>query len=105
MDLDIPFEILANRRRRFVIVCLDEHGTPMPLSDLADELARWEHDTPLPEIPADAVHSIYLSLYHHHIPKMEKGTIVEYSQERDAVHLYEEYRPLATLIDIELSRS
>ena len=105
MDVDVPFEILAHRRRRFIIVCLDEHGTPMPVSDLADEIATWERGAPLPEISADDVQSIYLSLYHNHIPKMADAGVVEYSQEQDAVHLYEEYRPLATLVEIERPRS
>lgn len=104
MDPDALFVVLSNPRRRFVLVCLDEYGTPMRLSDLADELAEWEHDAPLPEIPADEVQSIYLSLYHHHLPKMEDAGIVEYSQERDAVHLYEEHESLVSLVDIDRSR-
>ena len=83
------FEILSHRRRRDALECLREYETPLPLADLADEVAVRERDAPLPEIPATAVKRIYLSLYHTHVPKLAAAECVRYSQERDTVTLLE----------------
>lgn len=89
MDTDRLFEVLSDPRRRFVLSCLSEYRTPMPLADVADELAIWEHGEPITEIPAEEVKSIYITLYHQHVPKMERLRIVEYSQEHDTLELAE----------------
>lgn len=99
VDTDALFDLLADSRRRFVLACLHEYSTPMVLADIADELATWEHDADITDVPAEEVRSIYLSLYHNHVPKMEDVGLVEYSQERDAVELREESDQLASLVD------
>ncbi|WP_440771749.1 DUF7344 domain-containing protein [Natronorubrum sp. DTA28] len=86
-DVSSRFEGLAHHRRRAALRCLQEYGTPIPLADLADEVAVREYDTALPEIPAENVTRIYMSLYHTHIPKLADAEYVRYDQERDAVTL------------------
>lgn len=83
------FELLSHHRRRYALECLREYENPLPLADLADEVAVRERDAPLPEISPEAVKRIYLSLYHVHIPKLADAAYVHYSQERDAVSLRE----------------
>lgn len=85
--LNTLFEVLANRRRRYVLHCLREYQTPIALADLADEVATQEQETPLPDIPAEEVKRVYMSLYHTHIPKLVDANIVEYTQEQDLVAL------------------
>lgn len=89
LDTDALFEVLSDPARRFVVACLHEYANPMALADVADELAVWKYDTEITDIPADEVKSIYITLYHAHIPKMADAGIVKYSQERDAVALAE----------------
>ncbi|WP_339104360.1 hypothetical protein [Haloterrigena salinisoli] len=83
------FELLSHRRRRYALECLREYENPLPLADLADEVAVRERDAPLSEISPEAVKRIYLSLYHVHVPKLADAAYVHYSQERDAVSLRE----------------
>lgn len=97
---DVLFDVLSDSRRRFVIACLREYATPMALGDLADELAIWEYDAEITEIPAAEVTSIYASLYHTHIPKMADAGVVEYSQERDAVTLAASSDELDSLVTL-----
>lgn len=85
---DTVHELLANERRRTVLRCLREHG-PLVLPDLADEVARVEHDSPLPQIPEDDVLCVYLSLWHSHVPKLSSAGVVSYDQDRDRVTLGE----------------
>lgn len=85
--LDVLFDVLADQRRRYTLECLREFRTPMALSDLADEVASREQERPVPDIPAEEVKQVYMSLYHVHIPKMADANIVEYTQEQDMVVL------------------
>lgn len=91
-DVSLPrsdvYELLANERRRYVLSVLREHG-PVPLPDLADEVANREHDAPLPQVPEDAVLRVYLSLWHVHVPKLADADVVTYDQETDTVALGE----------------
>lgn len=100
VETDILYDVLANARRRFVLACLDEHATPMPLADVADELATWEFDAEITEIPAEEVRTIYVALYHVHVPKMKAAGMVEFSQERDAVSPTEAGEELASLLNL-----
>ncbi|QSW98323.1 DUF7344 domain-containing protein [Haloterrigena alkaliphila] len=83
------FEMLSHRRRRYALECLREYENPLPLADLADEVAVREHDAPITEIPPEEVRRIYLTLYHTHVPKLAAAEYVDYSQERDTVTLRE----------------
>lgn len=83
-ETDRLLRVLADRRRRYALTLLRDLGT-VTLADLADELAEWEHGTTIDRIPPEAVKSLYMSLYHRHVPKLEAVDLVEYDQERDLV--------------------
>lgn len=84
LSLDAVHTLLAHRRRRHVVVCLNQHSQ-LALADLADEVASREHDEPITEIPGDEVLRIYSSLWHAHIPELVEADVVEYDQDRDIV--------------------
>lgn len=86
LSRDTIHELLADERRRIALACLHEHG-PLVLPDLADEVARHEHGSPLPQIPEDDVLCVYLSLWHSHVPKLSEAAVVSYDQDRDLVAL------------------
>lgn len=85
--LDALFDVLADPRRRYALKCLREFRTPMALADLAGEVASREQERPVPDVPAEEVKQVYLSLYHSHVPKMADANIVKYTQEQDMVVL------------------
>lgn len=86
VDRTTVHDLLAADRRRHVLACLADHGT-LALPDLADQVAERERDTALPQIPEDEVLTVYLSLYHTHVPKLADADVVRYSQNRDTVAL------------------
>lgn len=90
-SLDTLFELLSNRRRRYVLSCLNEYENPMALADLADEVAARENGTPITQTSAEEVKRIYISLYHTHVPKLEAADVVRYSQDQDMVALEAEF--------------
>lgn len=86
IDRQTAHDLLASERRRHVLGCLATHGR-LALPDLADEVAERERDAPLPQIPEDEVLTTSLSLYHAHVPKLERANVVSYDQDRDVVAL------------------
>lgn len=98
MEVNSLFSVLAHERRRYALYCLQQYRNPMTLADLADEVAKLEYDEEtVTEIPAEEVKSVYMSLYHIHIPKMNDCNIVTYEQEKDYVTLTYEFK----VIDLE----
>ena len=86
LDRSTVHDLLSSERRRHVLDCLDDHGS-LTLPDLADEVAAREHDEPFQYVPEDAVLTIYLSLYHTHVPKLEAAAVVSYDQDSDVIAL------------------
>lgn len=84
-DTEALLEVLADPRRWGVIACLEKYRTPMTLADMADEIAIWKHEKALTDIPPEDVKSVYVDLYHHDIPLLERAELVTYSQEQDMV--------------------
>ena len=68
----------------------------MALADVVDELATWEYETRITDIPAEEVTSTYIALYHVHVPKLDDAGLVEYNQDRDTVILTEDGDEIAS---------
>jgi hypothetical protein len=85
---DELFRVLADRRRRYVLHSLETAEMPMALADLADELVRWETDEE-PTAVQDERERMYVSLYHHHLPKLAEQNLVALDLNRKLVSLRE----------------
>lgn len=90
ISLDTVFGVLADQRRRSLLRCLNEYENTMALADVADEIATREREKPITELSAEEVKTVYISLYHEHIPKMVDAGVVRYNQEKDMVMLVED---------------
>jgi hypothetical protein len=88
-DRDSLFELLSNSRRRHIVRCLKEHAT-LTLADVAEEIAVRERATTIDQIDPETVQDVYHSLYHVHVPKLERADLVLYDQDQDLVGLTEE---------------
>ncbi|WP_436910634.1 DUF7344 domain-containing protein [Halosimplex marinum] len=93
------FGLLDHRYRRYVVETLERHDCELTLADLADEVARREHDRPVSEIDSETVSELYLALYHTHVPKLAEGDAVRYDQESDTVEPRERVETLAQVLD------
>lgn len=82
-SLDAIFDVPANQRRRYALVCLTDHTQAIALADLAEDIAVCENEGPITGIPKEEVQTICTSLYHNHIPKMVDVGVVKYDQDRD----------------------
>jgi tRNA pseudouridine38-40 synthase len=82
---DELYEVLSNRRRRYVIHALDDAEEPMELGELADQIAEWETGDADEHVSADARKSVYTSLQQSHLPKMDDVDVVEFDKDRGVV--------------------
>jgi len=81
------FQLLSHSHRLALLECLDEHGEPLTLTDVSEEVACSIEDEALQNMDAASVKIIYVSLYHSHVPRLQSHDVVRYSQERDLVAL------------------
>lgn len=94
--------LVAEERRRVLLRCLAEHG-PLVLPELADEVARAEHDSPLPRVPDGDALCVYLSLWHSHVPELSAAAVVSYDRDRDLVTLGENAAAVSAFTSVDLA--
>lgn len=81
---DRVHSLLATCRRRYFLYCLYLYANPMPLLDVAGQIAEWEHGEPEDEL-LDERMDVYISLYHNHVPKLVDADVVAYDRSEDVV--------------------
>jgi hypothetical protein len=88
LDKDALFEILSNRRRRYVLHYLKQNGSSRTdLSDLSTQIAAWEQQVPTENLRYDDRKSVHTALAQFHLPKMDNAGVVEFESQRNAVEL------------------
>lgn len=103
---DIPeetvFAMLSNQRRRFVLHALESRpaGTEVALGDLAERIAAWENDIPLPEISSQDRKSVYTSLQQLHLPKMDEAGILRFDDRSGTVTVTDETEELTIYLEV-----
>jgi len=84
---DVIFDIVSNRRRRFVLKYLHTEQDPAVLTDIATALAAAENDTSPDQVDPKARKRAYVSLYQTHVPRLAEEQIVAYDEETGEVSL------------------
>lgn len=77
--------LLAHARRRELLQLLNEIETPVELDDLTRELVVQEEEAPVSEIDREQLRKCKITLYHHHIPKLDDADVVEFDADRRTV--------------------
>lgn len=85
-------ELLANRRRRYVLYYLDEVETAaVTLDELADQLIEWERDWNGYEGPtATRREDVRIELHHNHLPRLADAALIDYDARTETVRNWEE---------------
>lgn len=97
---DTVFEILSNRRRRYVFHYLKRNGREVYLRELSEHVAAWEEETPPDQLDASDRKRVKTALHQHHLPKMDKTGFVEYDAPRGTATLSEEAADLEVYLDV-----
>jgi hypothetical protein len=79
------FGLLSAKRRRRVLLYLDENGDETTLSDLADHIAAIENDVEIRLLNSQQRKRVYVALYQCHLPKMDDADVIDFDQSRGTV--------------------
>lgn len=101
-DLDVVFELLANRRRRQVLAVLKTDDRRLTLNDLTKEIAVQETEGLITDVPGEDVYDIFLSLQHTHVPKLAALELVEYDRKRNTVEPTDQFGALEPHLSIAM---
>jgi hypothetical protein len=102
---DVVFELLSSPRRRFVLYYLRSETESVKLTDLADEVAAWEYETPIEELTEQERKRAYVSLYQTHIPKLAEAGLIDHADDgmlrlTDRMSDIDRYLPSEDTLDI-----
>lgn len=94
LSADTILELLANRRRRYLLYALRGREDPIELSTLAEQIAGWEHDVPPEEVAKNEYKSVYVSSVQCHVPKLADAGVVDHDEDNHTVILGENFDQL-----------
>jgi len=80
------FDVLSNRRRRFVIHALKRENREMSVSDLSTYVTAWEVGVEPQDVKYDDRRHVYSTLQRTHLPKLAEKNIVIYDKEENVVN-------------------
>jgi len=97
---DDVYEVLSNRRRRFVIHYLQRNGQRAALGTLAEHVAAWENDIDVAAVGSDARKNVYTSLQQFHLPKMADLDLVIFDQRAGEVELTDDANDVDLYLEV-----
>jgi hypothetical protein len=80
-------DLRSDDRRRCALARLDDAEGPLPITDLARQLAATERGEPVDDVPTDAVGTVRRDLFETHLPKLTATEVVEYDSQVGTVEL------------------
>lgn len=98
VSVDRALDLLAERRRRYALYCLEDRDEPVSVDDLAAAVARMERDGD--GISEDRCRRIELHLEHTHLPKADQTGLVEYDPTASTVRLVDEPPAFEALLTV-----
>ena len=93
---DDVFEMLSNRRRRFVIHALKRAEGPVDVSELSTHVTAWERGVDPEAVKYEDRRNVYSTLQRIHLPKLEEKNVVRVDEEANLVE------PTPTLDDLDV---
>lgn len=101
---DEIFEVLSNRRRRFVIHALKRAEGPVDVSELSTHVTAWERGVGLDEVRYEDRRNVYSTLQRTHLPKLEEKNVVRVDEETKLVEPTPQLRNLDIYVEVLRSR-
>lgn len=99
LDTDDIFDVLAARRRRYVLYTLLEVEGGLGLRDLAGVIAAAETGRPIASV-AGACREVATDLARTHLPALAREGFVEYDTEREYASLADGHERAMSYLDL-----
>lgn len=87
VSLDDVFELLSERRRRYVLYYLREQDSPVSVRELAEAVAEMEADADSPAVSETELERYEIKLHHADLPKADTAEFIEYDADDGVVRL------------------
>ena len=100
LTADTILELLANRRRRYLLYALRGRDEPIELSRLAETVAGWEQDVPPDDVAKNEYKSVYVSSVQCHVPKLADSGVVDHDEDNHSVVLSENFNQLRPYLQL-----
>lgn len=87
-SLDTVFDLLANRRRRYVLYCLadGDEETVLKVEEIAAQIASWEREwNATASEDAAARRTVRIDLHHNHLPRLDDAGLIEYDARTETI--------------------
>lgn len=101
---DEIFDVLSNRRRRYVIHALKRSDRPIDVSELSRHVTAWERGVDPDDVEYDERRNVYSTLQRIHIPKLEENNIVAVDDAENEIRPTEELSNLEIYVEVLRSR-
>lgn len=93
---DEIFDLLSNRRRRFVIHALKRADGPVEVSELATYVTAWERGIDPETVEYDDRRNVHTTLTRTHLPTLEEKNVIRIDEDDNVVE------PTPTLEDLDI---
>lgn len=78
-------DLLSEPRRRAVLRIVADRDESLALSDLAMAVVSRERDVDLEDVPEERLRSVYVKLYHVHVPMLADAGAIEFDRSNRTV--------------------
>jgi len=97
---DLAYSVLADKRRRYAVHYLKQRAEPVPLRDLAEQVAAWENDKPVAALSSKERKRVYIAMYQSHLNTLAKEGIVDYDADRGMVSISDAFADLDVYLEV-----
>ena len=100
LSQDEIYEVLSNRRRRFVIHALKRREGSVGVTELSKHVTAWEIGVEPTEVAYEDRRNVYSTLQRTHLPKLDEKGIVTFDQEENVVEPAETLEALEVYVEV-----
>jgi hypothetical protein len=79
------YDVLSNRRRRFVIHAIKRRQEPVEVAELSTQITAWEMGIDPEEVDYEDQRSVYDTLKRTHLPSLEEKNLITVDREKKLV--------------------
>lgn len=99
-DVDVVFDILSNRRRRFVLHYLLQQDRVVELRELSSQVTAWENDIDVEDVTYTQRKRVYTALRQTHLPTMDDAGVVLFDSRAGSVEPTATAREFDIYVDV-----
>jgi len=97
---DLLFDMLSNRRRRWVLHALKQQESErVSFETIVETVSAWEYETDPAELTWKQRKRIYTALRQSHLPKLDEAGIISYDQRRGTVELTDQTQQIQLYLE------